>query len=56
MVEFDHYIQKEHNMDATETSFNNSHGNKTDTSVVVDDVEFSWDQLLLDNDSGIRVL
>ena len=37
--------EEEHNMDATETSLNNSYGNKTDPGV--DDVnEFSWDQLL----------
>ena len=43
-------------MDATVTSLNNSYGNKTDTDVVVDDIEFSWDQLLLDNYSDIEVL
>ena len=49
--------EEERNMDATETSLNNSYGNKTDPGV--DDVnEFSWDQLLElkdDSDSDIEI-
>ena len=47
--------EEECNMDATETSLNNSYGKKTDPGV--DDVnEFSWDQLLeLKDDSDLDI-
>ena len=48
---------EELDMDATEILLDNSYGNKTDPGVVdSDDVEFSWDQLLLDNDSDVENL
>ena len=40
-------------MDATETLLDNSYGNTADLDVVD---EFSWDQLVLDNDSDIEII